>query len=162
MLNKIIIIIRHDNFIDRSEIIIIRLIKMSLGYLLAILDFLDFHLVQYSITLPLSSLNLLFAVIDMSNPIVYFDLEIGRRPIGRLVMELFADTSPRTAENFRALCTGERGLSHTSNKLLHYKGCIFHRVISGFMAQGVSFSFYGIFVSISYQLYVLFYRWRLY
>lgn len=76
----------------------------------------------------------------MSNPIVYFDLEIGRRPIGRLVMELYADTSPRTAENFRALCTGERGLSHTSNKLLHYKGCIFHRVISGFMAQGGDFT----------------------
>ena len=75
----------------------------------------------------------------MTNPIVFFDLEIGRRPIGRLVMELFADTTPRTAENFRSLCTGERGLSHTSNKLLHYKGSVFHRVINGFMAQGNSF-----------------------
>eukprot|EP00607_Mallomonas_marina_P008320 CAMPEP_0182417900 /NCGR_PEP_ID=MMETSP1167-20130531/2350_1 /TAXON_ID=2988 /ORGANISM="Mallomonas Sp, Strain CCMP3275" /LENGTH=449 /DNA_ID=CAMNT_0024591753 /DNA_START=181 /DNA_END=1530 /DNA_ORIENTATION=- len=51
-------------------------------------------------------------------------------------MELFADTSPKTAENFRALCTGERGISPASGKMLHYKGCCFHRIISGFMAQG--------------------------
>lgn len=71
------------------------------------------------------------------NPRVYFDLHLGKRPIGRIVMELFADTTPRTAENFRALCTGERGISPVTNKLLHYKGSAFHRVINGFMAQGV-------------------------
>ncbi len=71
------------------------------------------------------------------NPHVFFDIEIGRRRIGRLVMELFADTVPRTAENFRALCTGERGQSQLSHKMLHYKGTAFHRVINGFMAQGI-------------------------
>jgi cyclophilin family peptidyl-prolyl cis-trans isomerase len=55
-------------------------------------------------------------------------------------MELYADTTPKTAENFRALCTGERGISSHSNKLLHYKGSTFHRVISGFMAQGGDFT----------------------
>jgi cyclophilin family peptidyl-prolyl cis-trans isomerase len=75
-----------------------------------------------------------------NNPMVYFDLEIGHRPIGRLVMELFMDVAPRSAENFRALCTGERGISPHSNTLLHYKGSCFHRIISGFMAQGGDFT----------------------
>jgi cyclophilin family peptidyl-prolyl cis-trans isomerase len=71
-----------------------------------------------------------------SNPQVYFDVQIGRRDAGRIVFELYADTSPRTAENFRSLCTGERGNSPSSGHKLHYKGCPFHRIISGFMAQG--------------------------
>ena len=71
-----------------------------------------------------------------NNPRVYFDIQLGKRPIGRIIMELFADSTPRTAENFRALCTGERGISPVSNKMLHYKGTAFHRVIGGFMAQG--------------------------
>ncbi|KAJ6773544.1 PEPTIDYL-PROLYL CIS-TRANS ISOMERASE CYP26-1 [Salix purpurea] len=45
----------------------------------------------------------------MANPRVYFDMAVGGAPAGRIVMELFADTTPRTAENFRALCTGEKG-----------------------------------------------------
>jgi peptidylprolyl isomerase len=46
----------------------------------------------------------------MDNPLVFLDVEIGGDPAGRIVIELFADVVPRTAENFRCLCTGERGI----------------------------------------------------
>ncbi|KAL0314569.1 UNVERIFIED_CONTAM: Peptidyl-prolyl cis-trans isomerase [Sesamum angustifolium] len=75
----------------------------------------------------------------MANPKVYFDITIGGQPAGRIVMELFCDTTPRTAENFRALCTGEKGVGR-SGKPLHFKGSIFHRVIPGFMCQGGDFT----------------------
>ncbi|GAB4822098.1 hypothetical protein N2152v2_009144 [Parachlorella kessleri] len=63
---------------------------------------------------------------DLDNPRVFFDVEAGGEPLGRVVMTLFADVVPRTAENFRCLCTGERGVGKTG-KRLHYKGSIFHR-----------------------------------
>lgn len=47
--------------------------------------------------------------------------------VGRIVLELFADIVPKTAENFRALCTGEKGIGPTTGKPLHFKGCPFHR-----------------------------------
>ncbi|KAG2400813.1 Peptidyl-prolyl cis-trans isomerase [Vigna angularis] len=75
----------------------------------------------------------------MPNPKVFFDMTIGGQPAGRIVMELFADTTPRTAENFRALCTGEKGVGR-SGKPLHYKGSAFHRVIPNFMCQGGDFT----------------------
>lgn len=75
----------------------------------------------------------------MANPRVFFDLTIGGAPAGRVVMELFADSVPKTAENFRALCTGEKGVGR-SGKPLHYKGSTFHRVIPGFMCQGGDFT----------------------
>merc|ERR1712083_148405 len=53
----------------------------------------------------------------------------------RVTIELYADSVPKTAENFRALCTGERGVGQLG-KPLHFKGSKFHRVIPGFMAQG--------------------------
>merc|ERR1719437_221611 len=72
-------------------------------------------------------------------PKVYFDMTIGGTPAGRIVMELRADVTPKTAENFRALCTGEKGVGR-SGKDLHFKGSAFHRVIPGFMCQGGDFT----------------------
>jgi peptidylprolyl isomerase len=75
----------------------------------------------------------------MTNPTVFFDMTINGRVAGRVVMELYADVVPKTAENFRALCTGEKGIGK-SGKPLHYKGSGFHRVIKNFMCQGGDFT----------------------
>ena len=75
----------------------------------------------------------------MQNPRVFFDITIGGAPAGRIVFDLFADVVPKTAENFRALCTGEKGLGK-SGKSLHFKGSAFHRIIPGFMCQGGDFT----------------------
>jgi len=75
------------------------------------------------------------------NPKVFFDIEINRQPAGRIEMELYKNVCPKTAENFRQLCTGEAGKTR-SGKKLHYKGSIFHRVIKGFMMQGGDFTNY--------------------
>jgi cyclophilin family peptidyl-prolyl cis-trans isomerase len=70
--------------------------------------------------------------------IVFFDIASGSSAPYRLRFQLYADT-PITSENFRALCTGEKGTGN-SGKALHYKGCPFHRIIRGFMAQGGDFT----------------------
>lgn len=104
----------------------------------------------------------------MANPVVFFDMEIGGTPAGRVTFELYKDVVPRTAENFRQLCTGEPGFGYAAcpaplhvctyggcsapllTPLLHlflpsprshrYAASKFHRVIPGFMCQGGDFT----------------------
>ncbi|KAK3236129.1 hypothetical protein CYMTET_53735 [Cymbomonas tetramitiformis] len=75
----------------------------------------------------------------MANPIVFFDITADNQPLGRVTMTLRADVVPNTAENFRCLCTGEKGVGK-SGKPLHFKGSKFHRVIQNFMCQGGDFT----------------------
>ncbi|KAB5595779.1 hypothetical protein CTheo_792 [Ceratobasidium theobromae] len=94
----------------------------------------------------------------MPNPRVFFNFEADAQPLGRVVFELFRDEVPKTVEkyvpcatpnqhsvqlhpcSFRALATGEKGLSQLSQTPLYYKGCIIHRSIENFMIQGGDFT----------------------
>lgn len=76
---------------------------------------------------------------ESGNPHVFMDVRIGDENVGRIVLELFADKCPRTAENFRALCTGEKGMG-SKGYPLHFKGSTFHRIIENFMVQGGDFT----------------------
>jgi len=75
----------------------------------------------------------------MSRQRVFFDITIGGKPAGRITMELYNDVTPKTCENFRCLCTGEKGMGK-SGKPLHFKSSAFHRVIPNFMCQGGDFT----------------------
>ena len=75
--------------------------------------------------------------VNPKNPKVFFDIALDGKAAGRIEMELFADTCPKTAENFLQLCVGTKS---KTGKALAYKGSAFHRVIPDFMCQGGDFT----------------------
>ncbi|CAF3400443.1 unnamed protein product [Rotaria sp. Silwood2] len=70
----------------------------------------------------------------------FFDITIDGNNAGRIVFELFNDICPRTCENVRYLCTGEKGRVSTLNKKLYYKKCHFHRIVRDVMIQSGEFT----------------------
>lgn len=70
----------------------------------------------------------------------FFDVSIAEDIIGRVIFELYNDVCPKTCENFKALCTGEKGNGKVTGKPLHYKNVLFHRVVKTFIIQSGDFS----------------------
>lgn len=62
-----------------------------------------------------------------TNPVVYLEISADDEPLGHVTIELFFNIVPRTAENFRALCTGEKGFG--------FRNTVFHRIIPDFVCQ---------------------------
>jgi cyclophilin family peptidyl-prolyl cis-trans isomerase len=90
------------------------------------------RMIAFTISLLAIGTTMSHAADDKKLPKVYFDMTADGKKLGRVVFELRSDVVPKTAENFRALCTGEKGFG--------YKGSTFHRVIPGFMCQGGDFT----------------------
>jgi len=93
-----------------------------------------------------------------NNPVVFLDVTVGNTEIGRIIIELYADVVPRTAENFRQFCTGEFKRDSIPTG---FKTTAFHRVIKDFMIQGGDFvnvndssiNFFLIFLPICYCIF---------
>lgn len=77
----------------------------------------------------------------VTNPRVWLSFSMGGSDIGQIEIELWADKLPRTAENFRQLCTGEKGLHPVTRLPMRYKGCTIHRVVPEMAIQGGDFVF---------------------
>jgi hypothetical protein len=71
---------------------------------------------------------------NTSLPKVFMNIKVNNRELGQIVIKLFTNVVPKTCENFRALCSGERGYSN-KGRHLSYKNSIFHRIIPNFMIQ---------------------------
>jgi len=95
-----------------------------------------FHRLSVCVSLSLCCFRERKCCIEMGKVRCYLDVSIGGELEGRIVVELFDDVVPKTGENFRALCTGEKGVGPNTGVPLHYKGVRFHRVIKSFMVQG--------------------------
>jgi cyclophilin family peptidyl-prolyl cis-trans isomerase len=75
-----------------------------------------------------------------NRPKCWMDVSVDGKKAFHFKFELYNDICPITCENFRCLCTGEKGNGPTTGLPMHFKGTEFHRVISGFMAQGGDFA----------------------
>lgn len=112
---------------------------MSVGLLLTAASSLGFHATPRLVTTPRTTSSSTAVTMSAVTCQTYFDVSIDGKSAGRITFGLFGGVVPETVENFRCLCTGEKGVG-VSGKPLHYRGSIFHRIIPEFMCQGGDFT----------------------